>query len=509
MGSKGDAMKKARLEKIVCITAVLWVAAAAALQAQTVNAIFTFDGTNGTGIYEGSSLTQGIDGNFYGASITGGADYGSGNQGYGTIFKLTPEGVLTTLYNFCSKPNCADGYAPNGTLVQDADGNLYGTTQYGGKGSRAGCDGLCGTVFKITAQGKFTTLYSFCEDGNETECADGIQPFAGLVQGVDGDFYGTTINGGTACGACGTIFKITPSGVFTTLVSFDNKDGAQATAALTLAANGRFYGSTSEGGAGSDPSGTFFEMTEGGELSTSYSYPCCGLDGMFQDPSTLVQASNGDFYGTTKFGNNPNVWLGTVFELTPGGKLKVLHAFCLQGGDCSDGAYPKAGLVQGSDGNLYGVAAGGGAEDGGVIFQVTAAGEYKHLSDFCSKPDCPNGENPYTALTQGTDGLFYGTAQASGTTACGCATVYTLSMGLGPFVKTLFNFGRVGSTVTVLGNNLTGTTSVTFNGVAATFTAGSDTYIQATVPTGATTGTIEVTTPTGTLSSNVAFQVLL
>ncbi len=232
--------------------------------------LHNFDTTDGAGPYAG--LVQGTDGNFYGTTISGGPN------GYGTVFKITPAGALTTLYSFSS----GDGASPFGALILGTDGNFYGTT-YGG-GHNANCDGLdaCGTVFKITPAGVLTTLYNFC---NQTNCTDGARPYAGLVQAGDGNFYGTTWQGGTNCvpglnGGCGTVFKITPDGTFTSLYSFCTQanctDGKNPFyGSLVQASDGNLYGTTWLGGTEtrcSSGCGTIFRITTGGSFTTVHSF---------------------------------------------------------------------------------------------------------------------------------------------------------------------------------------------------------------------------------------------
>ena len=267
-----------------------------------------------------AGLVQASDGNFYGTTTLGGS---SGDCSYpdvggcGTVFKLTPSGTLTTLYSFCSQPNCADGGWPDGGLVQATDGNFYGTTSRGGVSSN--CPGPyvsgCGTVFKITPSGTLTTVYSF----NYT---DGSEPWAGLVQGTDGSFYGTTEWGGTY--GHGTVFKITPDGTLTTLHSFNYADGSSPLGALVQATDGNFYGTTEEGGAAGP--GTVFRITPSGALTTLRSFD--GSDGEY--PNGLVQASDGNFYGTTGGGgaNCSPYGCGTVFKITLSGTLTTLYSFC-------------------------------------------------------------------------------------------------------------------------------------------------------------------------------------
>ena len=211
----------------------------------TLTTLHSFDTTDGA---FPTALVQASDGNFYGTTKEGGTNsclYGGTNYGCGTLFKMTPRGTLTTLYNFCSQSGCADGQEP-GAMVQGTDGNLYGTTSAGGN---AACDGGCGTIFKITTTGTLTTLHSF-------DLTDGDNPAAGLIQATNGNFYGITYSGGAnnsncTSGTCGTVFEMTPSGMLTRLHSFDYTDGANPIAPLIQATDGNFYGTT--GGAGIAP----------------------------------------------------------------------------------------------------------------------------------------------------------------------------------------------------------------------------------------------------------------
>jgi uncharacterized repeat protein (TIGR03803 family) len=219
-----------------------------------------------------------------------------------------PAQTFTTLYTFCRESRCTDGSVPNPGLVQATDGNFYGTTSGGGTNS-------FGTVFKITPQGTLTTLHSFCP---QAPCSDGQQPVAGLVQATNGYLYGTTYS--SEVGA-GTVFKITLGGKLTTLYTF-----------------------CSQG-----------------------SYPTCP-DGA-EPQAALVQATNGYLYGTT-IGGGTNSY-GTVFKITPGGTLTTLYSFCSQSG-CTDGANPSyAGLIQATNGDLYGTTESGGAKNAGTVFKIT------------------------------------------------------------------------------------------------------------------------------------------
>ncbi len=252
-------------------------------------------------------------------------------------------------------------------------------------------NGGCGTVFKITPSGTFTSLHSFVH-------SEGDFPVGPLVQGSDGNLYGATSSGGIAYGA---VFKITPDGTLTTLHLFDFTDGQE-------------------------PNGA------------------------------LVQATDGNFYGTMGFGGSTcSLGCGTVFKMTPDGTLSTLHSF-----DGADGWLPLGGLLQATDGNFYGTTTYGGSGN------------------------CTN--NGYAA----------------------CGTVFKLSVGLGQFVETSPTSGSSGAPVTILGTNLAGATSVTFNGIPATINSNTGSEITTAVPTGATTGTVQVTTPGGVLTSNTDFQVI-
>jgi uncharacterized repeat protein (TIGR03803 family) len=476
--------------KVACALFLFCAAMMITAPAQTFKTLADFDSSNGANTAF-MALVQGADGNFYGTTESGGAN------GEGTVFKMTPPGTLTTLYSFCSQPSCTDGSLPLAGLVLATDGNFYGTTMGGG------ANGL-GTVFKITPGGKLTTLYSFC---SQTNCPDGSQPSAALVEGIDGNFYGTTSQEG-ANGEGGTVFKISAGGKLTTLYSFcsqnDCIDGQNPyTAGLIQASDGNFYGATGDGGA--NGLGTVFKITAGGTLTTLHSFD--GDDGA-NAYAGLVQATNGNFYGTTA--NAGESGDGTIFEMTPAGVLTTIYNFCAIT-YCPDGADPTAPLIQATDGNFYGTVPGGGANNSGTVFAVTSSGALTTLYNFCSQGYpllCGDGAYPDAGLLQATNGDFYGTTAGGGDPTCRRGTVFTVSVGLGPFVKTLPAAGKVGAEVGILGTALSGATGVSFNGAAAQFKVISPTLILTHVPEGATTGKIKVSLPSGTLSSNFAFRVL-
>jgi uncharacterized repeat protein (TIGR03803 family) len=273
--------------------------------------------------------------------------------------------------------------------------------------------------------------------------------------------------------------------------------------ALVQATGGNFYGTTLGGGA--NGWGTVFKISPGGgPVKTLYSF--CSQSGCTDGANpyaALVQATDGNLYGTTRDGGANNQ--GTVFRITPSGTLTTLYSFCSQSG-CTDGTNTQAALVQGTDGNLYGTTYAGGANSLGTIFKITPSGTLTTLYSFCSQSNCYDGAYPEAGLVQDTNGNFYGTTLDRGAGEQG--TVFSLSVGLGPFVKTQPTSGRVGRFVEILGTNLTGSTSVSFNGTPAVFRVVLNSWIKTTVPAGATTGTVEVVTPGGTLLSNVPFRVL-
>ena len=367
------------------------------------------DYTNTDGVNPAAGLALGKDGNLYGVTQYGGV---SGN---GTVFQITPAGVLTTLHSFSFG---TDGeYASTG-LILGKDGNFYGTTSFGG-------DDFSGTVFQVTPTGDLTTLYAFT-DGN-----DGDIPGGPLVQGNDGNFYGTTSEGGANGG--GTVFVMTPAGILTPLYSFSllsddgytNTDGAYPAAGLVQGIDGNFYGTTPSGG--TYGGGTLFQITPGGVLKTLYNFgasdPSTGdyVDGA--DPlGTLVQDSAGVLHGTTRSGGaNDN---GTVFGITTQGTLSSLYSFSAYDVDSDntnkDGSNPSAGLILDGAGNLYGTTAYGGTGGAGTVFQVSPAGAVTTLHDFSTGDgaDCTSG------LVLGNDGNLYGTTVEGG--AHGNGTVFQI-----------------------------------------------------------------------------------
>jgi len=448
------------LAKIVCILFLFCAATAIVSPAQKLTTLYTFcaEDNCADGDLPSAPLVQGSDGNFYGTTSEGGTGNScSSGGGCGTVFKMSPSGALTTIYSFCSQPNCADGHLSFSELAQGADGNFYGTTAWGGRYGGL-CSTLgCGTVFKITPSGTLTTLYTFCSQQN---CTDGAVPHGGLVQGTDGNLYGTTGAGGVSdiCvyeGGCGTVFKITPNGTLTTLYSFNGDDGTAPYGRLVLGTDGNYYGITNVGGANDkceyeNGCGTVFKITPSGTLTTLYSF-CSQLnctDG-YEPVNGLAQGADGNFYGTTPHGGTyPSQCgdgCGTVFKITGSGTLTTLYSFCSQP-NCTDGNSPYGALLQATDGGLYGTALYGGIYSGpcnyfgcGTVFKITPNGTLTTLYTFCAQPNCADGAAPLGRLVQGTDRNLYGTTGDGGhydDNYCysGCGTVFSLSVGPWEFV---------------------------------------------------------------------------
>ena len=461
--------------KMVAAAVVVGVATTSIALGQTINFIVLFDGTNGA--FPDGSLIQGTDGHAYGTTSAGGAN------GSGTVFTIMPTGILTTLYSFCSQSGCPDGKTPEGAVIQAPDGKLYGTTLYGGAYQE-------GTVFKISAAGALTTLYSFCA---QTNCTDGANPNGGLVVGNDGSLYGTTFGGGYSYNEDGTIFKITTEGQLTTLYRFSlsGVDGYYPINPLVQATDGDFYGTTSEGGAYSE--GTVFKIAAGGALTTLHSFDAADGQNSY---GALVQGIDGNFYGTTFYGGSSvcNDGCGTVFKMTPSGVITTIDPF-----DSKVVSHPQTGLIQATDGNFYGTTADGN------LFEISPNGSFTVLG-------VTNGMIFGAGLVQATSGTFYGVTYTGGDSGCGsnttCGTVFSLNTGLGRFIRLQQDLGKIGQTSGILGQGFTGTTGVSLNGTPASFTVVSDTFLKATIPAGATTGYVTVTTPSGTLTSNVPFTVI-
>jgi uncharacterized repeat protein (TIGR03803 family) len=461
---------------LVLACGALTLSLAVRSQAQTINFLAAFNGTNGE---DPSSVIQATDGNFYGTTIFGGPAL------HGNVVRITPAGEISTLYDFCSRPHCLDGANPYTPPILGSDGNLYGVTAMGGSTANGGAG--WGTVYKLTLDGHLTTLYAFCT--GDLPCLDGLDP-VGLVQAADGTLYGTAFEGGQFNG--GTLFKLTPAGKFSLVHIFCSSancaDGQWPESAPIQGSDGNLYGVTLLGGKAD--AGVLYDLTPAGRFNVVHTFLCfddsCNLGG---EPNSVMQDAAGNLFGAT--GGGGAFGEGTIFEITPQHQYLNLYTFTESS---------PLGLTRANDGNFYGLT--GGINGAGTIFQFTQSGTFNTLFTFTC---CTAGSNPGSTIFQAPDGNLYGSVAFYGDQTYGA--IYSFSNGLNPLVQTNPTTGKVGRSVIILGNGLTGSTSVTFNGVAAEFTVESDTYIKAAVPTGATTGTVSVVTPAGTLNSNPEFVV--
>lgn len=453
---------------------LLCVIVSVSSHAQTFTSLASLSDTTGA---EPSALGQQTNGELWVTAST------EGKFDCGTLFEATLVGKLSRFQNF----DCTNGNEPQG-LTLGTDGNYYGVTFFGGPGNG-------GTVIKVNPAGARTVLYKFTLDGST-----GSGPVGTLALGTDGNFYGATYSSSSTNNYAGTLFKITPSGTLTTFYTFCLhvcSDGLQPYSSPTLGRDGNFYGTTCNGGAYG--TGTIYKITPQGKFTTIYSFGGAAGD-LFCPTAPLVQGKDGNFYGTTSQSGAYNY--GAVYKVTPSGTFTVLHNF-----DNTDG-YNPVNLIQATDGNFYGTTGGINNEGTGSIYRMTATGTITTLHTF----DGADGTTP-TTLIQDTNGVLYGVTGGGGDVSCGydpsygCGTIFSLDVGLGPFVETVPTRGAVGASVIILGSNLEEVQSVSFNGTAAQFTVKSASEILTTVPEGAKTGTVRVTDNSGTLLSNVRFTV--
>ncbi len=445
--------------------------------------LYDFD-TGFTDGYNSSSalVYDAANGNYYGTTRTGGW------YNDGTIFKMTPSGAVTILYNFT---NGFDGNQPFSTLVL-ANGTLYGSTYYGGTyGS--------GTVFQIKPDGTgFTTIYVFGQ-------AAGASIPASLIMGADGNLYGTSYSGGQY--NAGTVFELTLSGTETILHSFKgNPDGANPYGSLVQLSDNSFYGTTINGGVNNQ--GTIFKITPGGTLTVLHSFSAAA-DGDNPD-SGVIQAADGKLYGTTSTSGPSGV--GTIYSIsTTGTGYHLVHQFS----SSTDGAGPIAGVIQATDGKLYGTTSSGGPNGGGTAYRIaTNGGSFSVLNAFTTSSTTA-GYNLQNNLLEGPDGNFYGTTYYGGVVP---STEPNLSVGGTVFelvtqlpIITSFtpSHGPVGTVVTITGVNFIAGATVKFGSVSGTnTTVVSSTKITTKVPAGApASSSITVTTSKGTATSAAKFMV--
>jgi uncharacterized repeat protein (TIGR03803 family) len=424
--------------------------------AQTYSDLFEFGGTPGGCCPQyAATLAQGRDGNVYGITSTG------GTSNLGIVFQITPAGGFKIIHSF----DGPHGSTPIGGLVLGTDGNLYGTTELGGANDY-------GNIFKITPAGVLTVLYDFT--GN----ADGGLTVAPLTLGTNGIFYGTSYPG--------VAFQISATGVFKVI----NTIPTTSYGPLLQASDGNFYGVTEFGGTYS--AGTVYKIA-GKKVTTLFSFD--GPHGSYPIGG-LVQGADGNLYGTTTAGGGTNA--GVIYKITTAGSLTVVVDF--DNVHTLAGYQAFAGLIAGSDGNLYGATIWGGMFGYGVIFQLTLGGGYTVLYNF----DAAHGDGAYSTPFQHTNGEIFGMTKRGG--APGKGGIYSLDDGITPFASLVSTLGPVGKTVGILGQGFSGASSVEFNGTPASFHVVSDTYMTARVPSGET-GFVHINTSSGALLSKQIFKV--
>lgn len=393
----------------IVIAIFMVLAAARPAFAQTETILYSF--CPQTGCADGSDPEAGLvmdsSGNFYGTTEYGGA----GDEG--AVFKVTAAGAETVLYSFKSEKK--DGTLPQSPLLIDPKGNLYGTASQ--KGAHGG-----GTVFRISPEGKETILYNFC---SLTNCADGNEPVAGLIRDKAGNFYGTTEAGGA--GNVGTVFKLSPTGVETVLHSFSGTDGSSPLSSLVMDAAGNLYGTTWTGGdlnfCSEQGCGTVFKVTPEGTETVLYSF-CSGetetcTDGQLP-PAGLILDKAGNLYGVTNVGGTNG--LGIIFRISSTGVETILHNFA---GYPNDGEHPLGGLIMDSARNLYGTTYEGGTDNDGVVFKLNGAGTLSLLHSF--EPSGTDGFWPFGSLLMDSAGNLYGTTDEGGADHTGGGTVYEIT----------------------------------------------------------------------------------
>lgn len=450
------------------------------------------------------ALIQGLDGNLYGLTNSG------GSSNVGTIFEITSGGTFSTLYSF---PGGTGGSYPI-SLIEASDGNLYGIAQFGGANNY-------GLLFKSTLSGVVTPLHSFSNSGDGSQ-ADG------LLQASDGNIYGITRYGGNLTAqncspaGCGTIFKETLAGVFSTVYTFGGGSDSAEPSDLIQGASGDLYGATF--GTISINGGSVFDFNISSRSVTSiytFTLPLQGgisIGGYVNSdgcsPQIIIQGSDGNLYGSNYYCDIYG-W-GNIFQLAPsiGSKPSTLFTFASTTGNSglTNGGMPIP-LIQGSDGLLYGGATVGGTNsNGGALFNSypypqTFDSTYVFPETGGSPPVYLDGATPYMLL-EGSGGKVYGIAAGQGPNN-GQGIVFRMTAKLpiiNGFLPTPAS-APIGATVNLNGSDISSATSVTFNGTTAQFTQIEPTQISVVVPTGASSGLITVNTPGGPVQSGVTFEV--
>ncbi len=469
-------------------------------QAQNYSILYDFTGAPSDAGAPAGLVAQGVDGNLYGYSTSG------GQYGNGTIYQMSPSGgPPNVLYSFPTDDECGLG------LTLGTDGNFYGACAGGGSNGS-------GYVFQFTLGAtQPVVLYNFCKSG--PPCSDGNAPSSRPIEGTPGNFYGTTLTGGA--NKTGTVYQITSTGAFTSLYSFPNDPNVSyPDGPLLLASDGNLYGTT-QASTSDYPScppcgGAVYEIsTDGKFFNVLHTFTGTPSDGATPTRG-VIQGTDGDLYGTTVYGGfSQGLNYGTIFQLTltPTGEVKTFTiprpAFDDFSFTTSDYGHPR-GLDQSSTGNFYGDANGcsikKGCYDNGSLFEITPAGTFSWAHEFGGPPN--DGADPDSTLSH-TNGTLYGVTRGGGTDDLG--VFYSLNFNAPEFCRPQITFGHQGDPIGILGQNFSSSSVVKFGGTQAEIVTQTGTFITAKIPAGAKTGLVEVTTPgfnQPALYSLQAFRVL-
>ncbi|HEY4842101.1 MAG TPA: choice-of-anchor tandem repeat GloVer-containing protein [Terriglobales bacterium] len=415
-------------------------------------------------------MAQGRDGNLYGTGQSRGAN------GTGGVFKITPANVETLVASFPGTwVNC--GYSG---LTLAMDGNFYGTCQLSGANN-------AGFIYRVTPAGVLTDIYDFLNRTTDACC-----PLGALVLGASGDLYGTT--GDLSSSSPQVAFRISTAGVYKTLYTF--ADGNSLPSVLTAGGDGNFYGTEADAD-GYGNVGGVFHIAAAGTFKLLY-----GFDNTVNvsGPSTgVVRDSNGKLYGTTAFPSGTGN--GALYDVTTGGKLTDIYNFpaTLNFDEAANN------MMQASNGNLYGASYNGGTGASGGLYELTSANAF---SSYSFATDSNMGSGPRAPLMQNTNGIIYG-SNSSGNAVTGGA-LFELNIGAAPFISlvTPVHSGEEGAQVQILGQGFSSSSVVKFGGIEATTTTlTGSTFILATVPTGALTGDVTVTTGSTVLSTVSSYSI--
>lgn len=463
----------------VAFAMIIFISAAIPAQAQTPTLLYTFQQTTNACAPVGN-IVQGRDGNMYGEGESCGAN------GSGAVYKITPAGVESVIYNFPQQWT----YCGVAGLTLGNDGNFYGSCERGNPATGIG------SIFRLTPSGVFTDLHDFTgANGDST-------PIYPPIQASDGNFYGVT---GNEVQVCGSIYKLTPAGAYTNLHPFS---GSQCHSSnISQASDGNLYGTLANCDV-VQGAGCVYRVTTAGVFKEFHNFayatgqaPCTGL----------IQGRDGKLYGATNQGAaNGN---GNIYKMTTAGAATNVHNFLnATDASCVNNVGAPLFMLQVADGNFYGVNPAYGPNGTGSIYKLTSAGVFTAFN-FPNPPI--DGDLPSSTLIQNTNGLVYGTTPSGGGGSTGCpntcqGTFFSVATGDKPFVslEPTETTGNVGAKVGMFGQGFSSGSVVKFGGVAAkTVTLSGTTYLTATVPSGAHTGTVTVTTGSTILTSPQTYKV--